>query len=44
MDSATALLELSELLAAIEADADRAWAAADADPATLGRHVFREDA
>ena len=27
-----------------EADADRAWAAADPDPATLGRHVFREDA
>ena len=44
MDTSAIDALAAERKAAIEADADRAWAAADPDPATLGRHVFREDA
>ena len=32
-----------ELKADLDADIDKAWNAADPDPATLTRHVFRED-
>ena len=44
MDTSAIDALAAERKATIEADADRAWAAADPDPATLGRHVFREDA
>jgi 2-oxoisovalerate dehydrogenase E1 component alpha subunit len=32
-----------ELKADLDADIDKAWSAADPDPSTLTRHVFRED-
>lgn len=32
----------AELRSGIEADIDRAWAAADPDPSTIGRHVFAD--